>query len=92
MQAVHSNVSTQAKSSSTTSSLSPLHSSMDKRFIRLAEVMNLTGLCRATVYHYIKLGGFPAPAKFGKSSLWEYHEIQAWINQRLEERQQGQSR
>lgn len=57
-----------------------------KRFIRLAEVMNLTGLCRATVYHYIKQGDFPAPAKFGKSSLWEYTEIQAWINKRLQER------
>ncbi|AWM80975.1 transcriptional regulator [Gammaproteobacteria bacterium ESL0073] len=57
-----------------------------KRLIRLAEVMNLTGLCRATVYHYIKLGGFPAPAKFGKSSLWEYTEIQTWIKQRLQER------
>lgn len=91
MQAVHSNVSTQFKSS-TTPSVSSSNPSTDKRFIRLAEVMNLTGLCRATVYHYIKLGGFPAPAKFGKSSLWEYHEIQAWINQRLEERQQGQSR
>lgn len=57
-----------------------------KRLIRLAEVMNLTGLCRATVYHYIKLGSFPAPAKFGKSSLWEYTEIQTWIKQRLQER------
>lgn len=57
-----------------------------KRFIRLAEVINLTGLCRATIYHYIKQSGFPSPAKFGKSSLWEYNEIQDWINKRLQER------
>lgn len=57
-----------------------------KRLIRLAEVMSLTGLCRATVYHYIKLGGFPAPAKFGKSSLWDYSEVQQWINQQLAKR------
>ena len=57
-----------------------------KRLIRLAEVMNLTGLSRASVYNYIKAGIFPAPAKFGKSSLWEYNEIQDWINQRLQER------
>lgn len=58
----------------------------NKRLIRLAEVMNLTGLSRASVYNYIKAEIFPPPAKFGKSSLWEYNEIQAWINKRLQER------
>ncbi|MFD1259044.1 helix-turn-helix transcriptional regulator [Entomomonas asaccharolytica] len=58
----------------------------NKRLIRLAEVMSLTGLSRASVYNYIKAGTFPIQAKFGKSSLWEYKEIQQWINQRLEER------
>lgn len=58
----------------------------DKRLIRLHEVMNLCSLSRASVYNYIKEGIFPPPAKFGKSSLWEYTEIQDWINQRIEER------
>lgn len=57
-----------------------------KRLIRLTEVMNLTGLCRASVYNYIKAGIFPPPAKFGKSSLWEYNEIQQWISDRITER------
>ncbi|MFD1259268.1 helix-turn-helix transcriptional regulator [Entomomonas asaccharolytica] len=57
-----------------------------KRLIRLHEVMNLTGLSRASVYNYIKSGIFPPPAKFGKSSLWEYTEIQEWISNRLQER------
>ncbi|MFD1261430.1 helix-turn-helix transcriptional regulator [Entomomonas asaccharolytica] len=57
-----------------------------KRLIRLAEVMNLCGLSRASVYNYIKEGIFPPPAKFGKSSLWEFNEIQQWINQRIDER------
>lgn len=59
---------------------------VNKRLIRLHEVMNLCGLSRASVYSYIKMGIFPSPAKFGKSSLWEYTEIQDWINQRIEER------
>lgn len=58
----------------------------NKRLIRLAEVMNLTGLSRASVYNYIKVGTFPIQAKFGKSSLWEYKEIQQWIEARLAER------
>lgn len=63
----------------------------NKRLIRLAEVMNLTGLCRASVYNYIKAGIFPPPAKFGKNSLWEYSEIQQWIEKRLAERDQKAS-
>lgn len=62
-----------------------------KRLIRLAEVMNLTGLSRASVYNYIKAGIFPPPAKFGKSSLWEFSEIQDWINKRLQERNNNAS-
>lgn len=61
----------------------------NKRLIRLTEVMNLTGLCRASIYNYIKADIFPPPAKFGKSSLWEYNEIQQWIEQRLVERDQA---
>ena len=59
---------------------------VNKRLIRLHEVMNLCGLSRASVYSYIKMGIFPPPAKFGKSSLWEYTELQEWISNRLQER------
>lgn len=63
----------------------------NKRFIRLTEVINLTGLSRASIYNYIKENTFPAPAKFGKSSLWEYNEIQEWIEKRLAERNQSKA-
>lgn len=63
----------------------------NKRFIRLTEVINLTGLSRASIYNYIKKNIFPPPAKFGKSSLWEYNEIQQWIEKRLAERDQKAS-
>lgn len=62
-----------------------------KRFIRLTEVINLTGLSRASIYNYIKEHTFPAPAKFGKSSLWEFNEIQEWIDKRLAERNQSKA-
>lgn len=58
----------------------------NKRLIRLKEVIQLTGLSRTTIYHYISVGTFPQHTKFGKSSLWDYSEVQQWINDRLAER------
>lgn len=62
----------------------------DKKFIRLNQAINLTGLSRASIYNYIQESRFPKPAKFGKNSLWEYSEIQTWINDRLTERDTAQ--
>lgn len=61
----------------------------EKQFIRLNQVINLTGLSRASIYNYIQENRFPKPAKFGKNSLWAYHEIQNWINDRLQERDEN---
>lgn len=58
----------------------------NKQFIRLKQVIDLTGLSRASIYNYIQEDRFPKPAKFGKNSLWEYNEIQNWIHQCLEAR------
>lgn len=57
-----------------------------KKLIRIKDVIQLTGLSRTSIYHYVNTGEFPHYTKFGKSSLWEYNEIQAWINKRLQER------
>lgn len=61
------------------------HSS-NTRLIRLKEVIQLTGLSRTTIYHYINVGTFPKHAKFGKSSLWDYNEVQQWISDQLANR------
>ncbi|AWM81721.1 transcriptional regulator [Gammaproteobacteria bacterium ESL0073] len=57
--------------------------SNNTRLIRLKEVIQLTGLSRTTIYHYINIGTFPKHTKFGKSSLWDYSEVQQWINEQL---------
>lgn len=59
---------------------------IEKKFIRLNQVMNLTGISRASIYNYIREHRFPKPVKFGKNSLWLHHEIQEWIDKCLEER------
>lgn len=58
----------------------------EKRFIKLTEVMNMTGLSRVTIYTYVNAGKFPAYTKVGRATFWEYHEVQDWMNEKLAER------
>lgn len=53
----------------------------DNRLIRLPEVLEKVGVCRAKVYDMIKQGEFPKPRKIGRSSLWVNSEIDSWIDQ-----------
>lgn len=57
------------------------------KFIRLNDVKALTGLGRSTIYKYIKLGFFPEPVNLGSRSVaWVEAEVQAWIAERIRER------
>lgn len=59
------------------------------KFIRLNEVKAATGLGRSTIYKYIKLGMFPAAVNLGgRSVAWVEVEVQAWIAERIRERDQ----
>lgn len=57
------------------------------RIIRLPEVLNLTGLKRATVYLKIKQGQFPKSISLGpRAAGWVQAEIQQWIAERISDR------
>lgn len=59
------------------------------KFIRLNDVKAATGLARSTVYKYVKQGIFPAPVSLGgRSVAWVEVEVQAWIAERIRERDQ----
>ena len=58
----------------------------EKRFIKLSEVIKITGLSRATIYNYVKVGQFPQYTKVGRATLWEYNEVQNWLDEKLAER------
>lgn len=58
----------------------------EKRFIRLTDVMNMTGLSRVTIYTYVNTGKFPAYTKVGRATFWEYNEVQDWMNEKLAQR------
>jgi prophage regulatory protein len=55
------------------------------KVIRLAQVMESTGLGRSTIYKYITAGKFPAPLKLSERCVgWLESEVQQWIQSRLD--------
>ena len=56
---------------------------MTSRFIRLPEVLHLTGLSRSTVYRMEGRGDFPKRRQLGAGSVgWNYGEVIAWMEAR----------
>lgn len=49
------------------------------RAVRLPEVVERTGLSRATIYRLIAKDAFPRPAKFGRLSLWREDEVNGFV-------------
>lgn len=61
------------------------------RIIRLKDVLNATGLARATIYKYISAGTFPKPVSLGDRCVgWVDSEVDDWILARIEERDQAE--
>lgn len=59
----------------------------NQRVLRLREVETRTGLRRATLYRRAKEGTFPKPIRLGgNSSGWIESEVDAWLNERITER------
>ncbi|MEE9426054.1 MAG: AlpA family phage regulatory protein [Methylococcales bacterium] len=60
---------------------------IQKRFIRIGEVITETGIPRSGIYQLIAEGNFPRQVKLGKrSSAWVNTEIADWIDKRIAER------
>jgi prophage regulatory protein len=57
------------------------------RIIRLKEVIDTTGLARATIYKYVAQGTFPKSVSLGDRCVgWVLGEVEDWIMARIEER------
>ncbi|PSV24152.1 AlpA family transcriptional regulator [Photobacterium kishitanii] len=57
------------------------------RFIRLKEVMHVTGLGRSSIYNYMAEGRFPKTVSLGgRAVAWVESEVGQWIEERLAER------
>ena len=56
---------------------------MDK-FLRLAQVKEITGLSRSTIYRYMDHGMFPKHYDLGPRTVaWLEQDIQAWFQQHI---------
>jgi prophage regulatory protein len=61
-------------------------------FIRCRPLLAKTGLTKTTLYRLIGAGLFPSPIKItDRSSAWCAEEVEAWMLQKLSDRQQGMS-
>lgn len=55
------------------------------RFLRLPEVMRLTGLGQDSIYRLGREGSFPKPRKISERATgWREDEIRTWIDSRPE--------
>ena len=58
---------------------------MTEKILRLARVIEVTGLSRSSIFSMIKDGTleFPQPIRLGKRAIgWKHSEIQAWLSDR----------
>ena len=61
---------------------------MPRRLLRRKEVSARTGLGRSSIYDKMQKGSFPQPVRLGERSVaWIESEINAWIDERIAERQ-----
>ena len=61
----------------------PTNAARRRRLIRLAEVIELTGLSRSTIYKLKALGLFPQPVKLGPHAVrWYLDEVLEYIDTR----------
>lgn len=69
----------------------PAPPTLNDRFLRLPEVIHVTGLSRSTIYDLISRNTFPSQITLGgKNVAWLASEISIWMNERIAAR--GQER
>ena len=55
------------------------------RLMRLKEVINTSGLSRASIYSFMEQGAFPQPLSLGARAIgWRSQDIRNWIQERDE--------
>jgi prophage regulatory protein len=52
------------------------------KYMRLKEVVKLTGISRSTIYNYVKTHNFPKPLKIdSRISVWQFDDVMEWMEQ-----------
>lgn len=56
-------------------------------FIRIRDVMAMTGLSRASIYRLSAADQFPKPLKLSeRASAWVRHEVETWVHAKIANR------
>ena len=63
--------------------MNPLALAPIERFLRVPELLSITGESRTQCYENIASGLHPAPYKDGRASLWVMSEVQAYVAQKI---------
>lgn len=62
---------------------------MNSEFIKLPQVLYLTGLGRTSIYKLMKNNAFPQATSFGARRIaWKRSDIQNWIESKIQARGQ----
>jgi len=61
------------------------NSLLNDQFVTMAFITQLTGLTDKWFYKLIQDGVFPKPIKLGRSSRWLQSEVEAWLQQRIQQ-------
>lgn len=60
---------------------------MNREFIRLSQVLYLTGLGKSSIYKFMGEGHFPQSTKLGsRVTVWQQSDIQDWIKSKIQAR------
>jgi prophage regulatory protein len=60
------------------------------RFLKLQEVLKISGKSKSSIYDAIKRNEFPAPVKLSnRSSGWIQSEVSAWAEERVKVSRSG---
>ncbi|MFB4494370.1 helix-turn-helix transcriptional regulator [Enterobacter hormaechei subsp. oharae] len=55
----------------------------EDQFVDMAFITNLFQMTDKWIYKLIKDGTFPKPIKLGRSSRWLKSEVEAWLQERI---------
>ena len=67
--------------------LEPMTKATDirERFLRMPEIVQTTGLCKATIYNKINDGSFPKQIPIGSNLVvWLESDLQKWMQEQIQ--------
>jgi prophage regulatory protein len=61
------------------------------RLLRLKEVQDKLGMSKTTIYDRVRTKSFPAPVHLGTMAAWVESGVDAWILDRINDRDHGKA-